>query len=216
MKRAPDVGTDVTKVTFYFDPACPWTWRTSRWLVDITQRHGVDLAFRSFELSAGGDLDDAPEKFRAVMTASRSFLRAVEVAHTDGRDDLISAAYGYYGQHVHDEGAEPSLELVEEAWRQVGGESYLPTLRDGSNDEAVVSSRAVAVDLAGDDAGSPVLVFATADLERGFFGPVVAPTPNGVAAERLWEAVTTAVRVPEFFELKTRRTQSPGARPPAA
>ena len=39
----PDASELPHDVEFFFDPVCPWTWMTSRWLVDATSQHGVDV-----------------------------------------------------------------------------------------------------------------------------------------------------------------------------
>ena len=197
------------RVTFYFDPACPWTWRTSRWLEDVTGRAGIPLAFDAFELSNGAPLDQVPEQYRVGAVASRAFLRAVTRAHDDGHDALISSAYTYYGTQVHDDGVRPSLDLVSEAWTRAGGHSYLTALGDDGLDALTAASRARGAQLAGDDVGSPILAFDVDGATRGFFGPVLAPTPTGPAADRLWDVVVGAITVPQFFELKTRRTSQP-------
>lgn len=199
----------VRKVTFYLDPSCPWTWRTSRWLVDVTRAKDVPVEYRAFELSNGAPLDRVPEQFRAGATASRGFLRAVEKAHADSRDDVIGAVYTAYGTAVHDNKQTPSEDLVRQAFTDNGGGDYLNALGDDSLDAGVAAARAQAQQHSGDDSGSPVLVLKSEAGERGFFGPVLAPTPTGPDAERLWDLIVTAASVPQFFELKGRRTTSP-------
>ncbi len=196
-------------VTFYFDPACPWTWRTSRWLDDVTGRAGVSMKFAAFELSDAAPLDRVPEQYRAGATASRGFLRAVTKAHDDGHDPIIASAYTFYGTSIHDDNTAPSLDLVREAWIRADGQSYISALDDDSIDASMAASRARGAELAGDDVGSPILAFDLDGTTRGFFGPVIAPTPTGADADRLWDAVLAAVTVPQFFEFKTRRTNSP-------
>jgi len=90
------------------------------------------------------------------------------------------------------------------------GPEYTVALGDQDLDAGVAAARAEARGYAGDDIGSPVLLLMTAaGGHRGFFGPVLAPTPTGEAADRLWDLLVSAAAVPEFFELKTRRTASP-------
>ena len=202
-------GTAITSATFYFDPVCPWTWRTSRWLVDTAQRRGIDVSYRAFDLSDGKPLDELPEQSRAAFASGRRFLRCVAAAGADGRDDLIAGAYSLYGARAFDEGIEPSPDLVEKCWREVGGDAYVEALDDDSWDATLAQSTERARELAGDDAGSPVTVVTTASAERAFFGPVVAPTPTGDSADRLWDLLTSAANAPEFFELKARRTAAP-------
>jgi hypothetical protein len=196
-------------VTFHFDPACPWTWRTSRWLVDVAERHGLLVQWRAFDLAKGRSLDEVPEQFRAGMAASKLFLRAVESAHEAGDDAATGRAYTTYGAAVHDGRQAPSAELVRQAWSAAAGDTYLAALDQPVFDAKVADARAAAQRLAGDDVGSPVLVLSTTHGERGFFGPVLAPTPTGEEADRLWDVVCTAALVPGFFELKSRRTARP-------
>lgn len=196
-------------VTLYFDPACPWTWRTSRWLVDAAGSRGVPVTYEAFELANGAPLELIPEQFRAGAAASRPFLRAVTRAHAEGRDEVTAAAYTWYGTKLHDENVAPTADLVREAWSRAGGEDFLETLEDTSQDDAVARARAEAAEKAGDDVGSPILDFHTDNGSRALFGPVVAPTPTGADADSLWDLMLAAVRMPQLFELKTKRTVDP-------
>jgi hypothetical protein len=202
-------SAEVTAVAYHFDPACPWTWRTSRWLVDVTGRLGLPLSYRAFELSDGAPLDAVPDEYRAGALASRSFLRVVEAAHARGDDGLIAGFYTAYGTALHDRQASPSRTLIEETLTQSGGGHYLAALDDESLDADVASARHGAQAFAGDDAGSPVVVLSTPDGQRGFFGPVLAPTPTGADADRLWSVVTAFVALPQVFEVKRRRNANP-------
>ena len=62
-----------------------------------------------------------------------------------------------------------------------------------------------AVDLVGDDVGTPVIRIG----DTAFFGPVVTPAPTGEAALQLWDGVVLAASVPGFFELKRSRDVGP-------
>lgn len=199
----------VQKVTFHFDPACPWTWRTHQWLLDVTSRNQISVEYRSFELSNGAPIDAVPEQYRASAAASREFLRGLEKAHADRRDDIVGEAYTAYGTLLHEQGQSPSSQLVQQAFAEHGGADYVHALSDDSLDAVVAASRARAEEFSGDDTGSPVLILTAGSGDRGFFGPVVAPAPKGADADRLWEAVATAATLQGFFELKARRTTSP-------
>ncbi|MEU2792101.1 hypothetical protein [Streptomyces sp. NPDC007100] len=200
---------DVTAVTFHFDPVCPWTWRTAQWLVDVTGRRGIPLFYRAFDLTGGAPLGELPEGRRAAAAAGRCLLRVTEAAHADGRDALAGAAYAVYGAAVHDGGADPTPELAERALSEAGGTAYAAALHDTALDRPVARAREEAQEFSGEDAGSPVTILTTAAGTRGFFGPVVAPAPTGADADRLWDAVAGAASVPQFFEVRARRTAKP-------
>ena len=72
-------------------------------------------------------------------------------------------------------------------------------------DEELRASHARAIDLVGDDVGTPVI-----EVEGvAFFGPVVSPAPRGEAAGRLWDGCVLVAGTDGFFELKRTRTRSP-------
>ncbi|GCD38194.1 thioredoxin-like reductase [Streptomyces chrestomyceticus JCM 4735] len=200
---------DVTAVTFYFDSACPWTWRTARWLVAATGRRGIPLSYRAFDLTDGAPLDELPDEYRPAAAGSRCLLRLAEAAHADGRDTLTGTVYAAYGAAVFDGGADPSPELAERCLAEAGAATYADVLHDTALDRPVALAREQAQEFSGEDAGSPVTVVTTPRGERGFFGPVVAPTPTGAEADRLWDALVGAASVPQFFELRARRTAKP-------
>ena len=204
-----DERTAVSRVTFYFDPACPWTWRTSRWLVEAAAARGVPVEYAAFELSAGRPIDQAAPEHQAAAVASRLFLRGLVAAREEGRHGLIASWYTAYGTALWEEGTEPSADLVRRTLTASGGTDLMHTLDDTHLDAAVATSRTDALEWAGDDVGSPVTVWHVAGGHRGFFGPVVAPAPTGSGSDALWDAVVAAAAVPEFFELKSRRTSSP-------
>ena len=206
----------MTDVEFSFDPTCPWTWLTSRWLVDAAPRRDVRVTWRPLSLLvlSGGNM---PEKYLAGATASHRALRAVAALHADGRHDDTARYYAALGRLSHDAGERLSDALVDRALADAGLGDLAPTLDDTSWDAAVESATKEVTDLAGPDVGSPVIAWSAtvgsgsdAAVRRvAFHGPIVSPGPRGEDAARLLDVVLLAGATPGFFELKRGRDQPP-------
>src|SRR4051812_45230011 len=143
---------DRMEAAYYFDPVCPFTWRTSRWLVAVAPERDVTIRWRAFSLLIlnGGD---APEQYRPMMAASTRALRLVEALRADHRDDTIGAFYTELGNRTH--GAETPLsdEIVQQVAEAAGIEDAKSVLDDEQWDEAVRESHETALALAGPDIG---------------------------------------------------------------
>lgn len=168
-------------VSFYFDPICPWTWITSRWLVEVADQRDVKVDWRSLSLAElNGGVDRMPSEYQAAGRFSMGALRMLEAMRASGNGDRIGAFYTELGTRLHVEGEMFGPELLQRAATAAGLADYLDAVQDPRWDEAVAESTATAMDLAGPDVGSPVI---QADGEgRGFHGPVVSPAPQGEAA----------------------------------
>jgi 2-hydroxychromene-2-carboxylate isomerase len=190
------------EATFFFDPACPFTWRTSRWLVRVAPTRGVTLRWRAFSLSILNE-GKVPEQYRPMMEASSRALRLVEALRADRRHDDIATFYTELGTRTHDAGAALTDEIVVAAAEAAGVADPKTVLDDGSWDEAVRESHAEAFDSAGPDIGSPVLMIEGAS--RGVHGPIIGDVPAEEEARQIWDAVVTLTRSDTFFEVKRGR-----------
>jgi 2-hydroxychromene-2-carboxylate isomerase len=207
---APD---SPSTIEFYFDPSCPWTWATSRWLIDATGRRGIDIVWRSLSLAMLNAGRDVPERYRGAMEAGRHAHRVFAAIRHAGRDDLVADVYTEFGRRVHHDGIAPTVDLVRDVVAAAGAADYLGAVDDESWDADVEESTNEAVSLAGPDVGSPILAFGTPRF--AISGPIVSPPPKGDEGLRLLDVVLATALVPGFFELKRGRTGAPqpGMRP---
>ena len=203
----------MTAVDFYFDPACPWTWLASRWLVDVVPQRDLQVTWRPLSLlvlEGGGPPDQlAPQ----VFAASRAH-RVMAALHDAGRNDLVGALYTQLGERTFQVDATLSDDIVAAAVQASGAGGYAAALEDAGRDAAVEASTEEALALAGPDVGSPVL--ALGEPRVGFHGPIVSPGPRGEDAARLFDLVAAAATVPGLFELKRGRSDEPALPAPAA
>lgn len=197
---------------FYFDPSCPWTWATSRWLVDAAGQTGAEIQWRSLSLGVVNADREIPEQYRSAMEAGTRAHRVIAALRAADRNDLVGAFYTEWGRRSFLDGTEPTADLAAAVAGAVGAGDWTDAADDESWDAEIERSTKEGQDLAGgSDVGSPVLAFAaTATRPRvGFFGPIVSPAPTGDDAVALLEHVQATAALPSFFELKRGRTDGP-------
>jgi 2-hydroxychromene-2-carboxylate isomerase len=190
-------------VAFYFDPACPWTWNTSRWLVDVARARRLTVDWRPLSLTVLNAGREIPAQYRAPMEVGHATLRVVAALRAAGRQDLIGDLYTEVGRRLFYDQAAPSMDLVTGAAEAVGAGDLAGAATDTSLDATVEASTQEAIKLGGPDVGSPVLVVGQGG--RGFHGPIVSPPPSGEDALRLWDAVATFSEIGGAYEIKHGR-----------
>jgi hypothetical protein len=190
-------------VTFYFDPACPWTWNTSRWLVEVARERGLSVDWRPLSLTVLNAGREIPEQYLAPMRVGHATLRIVAAARAAGQTERIGELYTEVGRRLFYDQETPSMALVRSAAEAAGVGAFADAATDTSYDDAVTASTREATRLGGPDVGSPIVV--VGDGGRGFHGPIVSPPPTGNAALRLWDAIVAFSEVPDVYELKHGR-----------
>jgi hypothetical protein len=191
------------RVDLWFDPQCPFTWRTSRWLTEVAAERGMRVDWHVMSLAVLNAGKDAPEhvlRRRAQGLVTGRLFAAVREAHGG---DALARLYTEFGSRMHEQGREPGAELYREALTAVGLPGELTDAGVGETHQAALeASHAAGQERVGTEAGSPVLAF---DGRRGFFGPIVVPAPTGDAALRLLDGLALVTAVPGFSELKGAR-----------
>ncbi|MBL7255392.1 DsbA family protein [Paractinoplanes lichenicola] len=190
------------EATFFFDPACPFTWTTSRWLVSVAPSRDLTIRWRAMSLLVLNG-DNIPDRHRPRVTASFRALRLVEALRADQRDDTIAAFYAAIGTRVHDDGATLDDTLVEQAAEAAGVDGAKTILDDASWETAVRESHELALKLAGPGIGSPVLHLDGAP--RGLHGPIIGDVPPENDSLALFDSVSTLMRIETFSEVKRGR-----------
>lgn len=193
----------MTTIEFWFDPACPFTWATSRWARELAGEGQADVRWKVMSLAILNEGNEMPEQYREGMARSWQAIRVLVAAGERAGDDAVGPLYEALGRRIHEEGRQVDAALVGEALAEAGLPADLAeAMDDATLDDAVRRSHAEGQERVGADAGSPVTAY---DGGPGYFGPVVAPTPTGQDARTLLEALVAVSKVPSFSELKRSR-----------
>ncbi len=192
-------------VDFWFDPSCPFTWQTSRWLVEVADARGVRVDWRLMSLAVLNAGNEIPEQWREHAARGAVAGRVFAAVRAVGGPEALGRFYTAVGSRVHGQGAVLGPDVFAEALAAVGLPAELAR-DDDAQQAAVEASHAEGQERVGAEAGSPITAFPGAP---GFFGPIVAPAPTGADALRLFDGLALVSGVPGFSELKGARGELP-------
>ncbi len=191
---------------FWFDPMCPWAWLSSRWMTEVERVRGVDVTWSVMSLSVLNEGRELPEDYREFLDRGWGPVRVVVAAREEFGEDVVKPLYDAMGERIHHRGEKDLDAVIAGALEEVGLPAELAGAADAEDhDDALRASHQRAMDLVGDDVGTPVI----AVEGTAFFGPVVTPAPRGEAAGRLWDGCVLVAGTDGFFELKRSRTRGP-------
>ena len=193
-------------VDFWFDPACPWAWMTSRWMDEVTRLRDVDVRWHVMSLAVLNEGRELPEDYRALMDQAWGPVRVLVKAAQEHGERVLKPLYDALGTRRHPGGRTDTAAIITESLAEVGLPAELAEVAGtGEVDEALRASHAEAIALVGDDVGTPVVAIDG----KAYFGPVMTPAPKGEDAARLFDGLVLLTSVPGLYELKRSRTDGP-------
>ena len=186
---------------------------TARWVVDEVRPHRdlrvtwqpISLLFKNeAELEPGSDRE-------APFASTHRLLRVLESVRAEEGETsaAVERLYLEYGRRIHHEGTRDWA--VADALAVVGLDASHADAADDDRWDAEIRQRMdIGLALCGDDVGTPIIAMDDRDGNRaGYFGPVITRVPATEASLDLWDALSTMISVPGFWELKRTRTQGP-------
>src|ERR1700679_479750 len=184
-------------VDLWVDPACPWAWITSRWLLEAAAVRDLDVHFHVMSLAVLNENRDlSPEYTEFMKTAYRPVrvLIAAEERHGNG---VVEPLYSAMGTRRHVGQEKDWDEVITKSLAEVGLEADLASAAQSEEfDTRLRASHAEGMDPVGYDVGTPVIHVD----DIAFFGPVVTPAPKGEAAGKLFDGVMLVASTPGFYE----------------
>jgi 2-hydroxychromene-2-carboxylate isomerase len=192
----------VVTVRFYFDPVCPWTWISSKWIRGVEKVRDIEVDWRLFSLQLVHEDKDDP--FAELHATSTPALRAMALARREENNGAAGRVYQALGERVHEPpGEELSPDTVRSSLADAGLDPSIldRALKDDSTMEELRAEHDAVVSEVG-AFGVPTIVLPSG---RGMFGPVIEQAPTGEAAGELWDHVEWMIRQDGFYELKRER-----------
>jgi hypothetical protein len=199
----PGVAAKPVPVEMWFDPTCPHSWKTSRWLTGLSELGVVSITWHVMSLAILNEGKAATPERAERRARSVPILRTLEAVREGHGNDAVGAVYSALGGQIHDQGADLGEDALRRALDQAGlPGDLLAAGASAARQEDVRKSHHAGQQRVGTPTGSPVIAIGTG---RGFFGPVITSVPQGQDAVTLLHAVELLSGVTEFSELKGSR-----------
>jgi len=200
-----------TIADFWFDPSCPYTWITSRWLVEVERVRPVEVRWHVMSLAVlneGHDEDPEGDTEGYLWIPVRICAAVRQEYGQEALARLYTAMWTVGRAHGEEWPSDLHASLVAAGLPPELASAGMST----AYDEAVRASHAEGIGLIGEHVGTPV-VAATGPATGGgrvvFFGPVISRIPEGERAGRLWDGTLLVAATPGFHELKGAAHEKP-------
>lgn len=197
------------RISFYFDPCCPFCWITAQWLQMVEPERDISITWKPFSLAIkNNELSDVKEGTTgkgASHRASHRVLRLMLTAVKEHDAKLIDL-YNAFGFRYFIDKRPYDDDLIKEVLETTSlPRSLISELDNVDHDTALSQSMQTAIDIAGQDIGVPTIVFEDDTESIGYFGPVLQTLPTKTEALTLWDGLAKLASDTNFYELKRTR-----------
>lgn len=213
-------SSESRRVEFFFDPACPFCWQTSKWFRQVSRQVEIEPVWRFISLAM---LNDEMEELDSAKghAVGHKMLRVAAAAQAEHGPEVIGALYEEMGNRLWETSPKTDaplegdalwdamtqhhrhvFEAMPEILAAVGLPASLLEAAEGDSfDAELKASTDEAMERTGGNVGTPILAWGDPG-GPAFFGPVISSTPSDEDAVKLWDAVSTMSTFAGFAELK--------------
>lgn len=219
--------TDAARVDFWFDPVCPWSWVTSRWIEQVRAQTSIEVRWHPLSLAILRPADGNKElaEYNAIRVAPSRVMMAVYLEEPHKLGEL----YSQLGPLLHcDCGNIEHSRFVSEAERRQIFVHDVPQIRASVAKALAIAGLDARYADAFDDEGMDEPLKSV--LERipsgrypqhlqgvptlsvndggAFHGPVLCEVPSAADSKALFDAFATLVQCPDYFGM-SRSSERP-------
>jgi hypothetical protein len=148
------------------------------------------------------DRPDVSEGYRAFLRTAWGPVRVLAAAEVQYGKPVVLPLYSAMATRFYEKQMPRNESTIALALHEAGlPGSLVEAMSSQRYDEHIRASHRAAIDLAGEETGTPTLAIG----EAAFFGPVLTQSPRGDDAGRLWDALATLSGFENFHEIKRSR-----------
>ena len=187
----------MVEIDLYVDPVCPFTWVTTRWLLESADEHQVTLRQMNLAALNGEDSDTGED---SMFVRSRRLGRVFAAVTSRGGPGAFASLYLALGPLLHPRAEQTDDDAAVASALEKSGldPSVIDALDDDRYDTDVSQAHDASQIALGGSGGSPIISIGG----HGFNGPVLTAPPRPAESAALLNAVVTAATTPGFAALQ--------------
>jgi len=86
---------------FWFDPACPFAWITSRWIKEVEEVRDIKVAWHVMSLAYLNRDRDISADYRSSLEPTRGPVRVLVAAEDRYGNEVLDRLYTAFGELIH-------------------------------------------------------------------------------------------------------------------
>ncbi|MDJ1372270.1 mycothiol-dependent nitroreductase Rv2466c family protein [Gulosibacter molinativorax] len=200
-----------TRIDYWFDPVCPYSWNAHCWLVEVQRKAHIDVTLHPMSLLFANEHSEESDQYKKNVARTAAPSRVAMAIFERHGGEALRQFYLAFGRPIFDHWRYASSRELRDAMVAALAEVGLPANlieagEDTTFDNALRRSHEEGTGpVGGRTVGTPTIHIDGA----AFFGPVLQSIPRGDQSLELLEALRLLAHSDSFYELKRDRTRPP-------